>query len=63
MQKFISIFVLNGYGYKSDTESMDINMDIGRIIKFYDYRIKDITKWIINQVNNILIWLYIFLES
>ena len=28
-------------------------MNIGWIIKFYDYRIKDITKQMINQVNNI----------
>ena len=44
MQKCISIFVLNKYEYKLDTENMDINIDINQMIKFYDYRIKDNTK-------------------
>ena len=44
MQKFISVFVLNGYGYYSNTESMDLIADISWIIKLYDLRIKYITK-------------------
>ena len=44
MQKFISIFVLNGYRYNLDTENMDIATDIIWIIKFYDYRVKNIIK-------------------
>ena len=44
MQKFIFIFILNAYRYNSNTERMDILIDISRIIKFYDYKIKDITK-------------------
>ena len=62
IQKLISIFILNGYGYKSDTGSMDINMNISRIIKLYDYKIKDIIKWIVNQTNSMLIWLFFFLK-
>ena len=37
MQKFISIFILNGYGYNLDIENMDIIMDTSWIIKLYDY--------------------------
>ena len=44
MQKFISVFVLNGYGYNSDTQTMDMLTDINWIIKLYNYKIKDITK-------------------
>ena len=47
IQKIIFIFILNEYGYNSNTESMDIMTDIIQIIKFYDYRIKDITKLMI----------------
>lgn len=36
MQKFISIFTLNRYGYKLDTKSMNVKMDINMIINFYD---------------------------
>ena len=60
IQKFISIFILNGYGYNSDTESMNIIIDISWIIKLYDYKIKDITKKMINQVNSMHILLYAF---
>ena len=44
IQKFISIIILNGYGYDSDIGRMDIIMDITYIIKFSNYRIKNITK-------------------
>ena len=44
MQKFLSIFVLNRYGYNLDIGSMNVIMDISWIVKFYDYIIKDITK-------------------
>ena len=37
IQKFISIFVLNEYGYKSDTKNMDINW----IMELDDYKIKN----------------------
>lgn len=40
----ISMFILNEYGYKSNMECMNINMDLNRIIKLNDYRIKEITK-------------------
>lgn len=40
MQKFIYIFILKRYKYKSDTVSMDINTGIDRIIKLYDRRSK-----------------------
>ena len=62
-KKFISVFILNEYRYKSDTKSIDINIDISYIIKFYDHRIKDISKWIVNQINKLLIWLWISLKS
>ena len=38
-------------------------MDTNRIMKLYNYRIKDTIKQIVNQTNNILIWSYIFLKS
>ena len=44
IEKFISIFILNGYRYNLDSESMDIIMDISWIIKFYNYKIKNIIK-------------------
>lgn len=40
MSKFIIIFVLNGYKYISEIESMDVR----KIVKLYDHHIKDITK-------------------
>ena len=43
MQKFIYMFILNGYRYNLNTRNMDIIMDITYIIKLYDYGIKDIT--------------------
>ena len=55
IQKFIYICILNRYGYKSDYRNMDINIDINQMIKLYDYVIKDITEWMINQINSILI--------
>ena len=59
MKKFISIFILNEYWYNSNTESINIIIDITLIIKFYNYGIKGITKYMINQVNNMFIC-YIF---
>ena len=44
IQKFISIFVSSGYGYNLNIENLNIIMDISWIIKFYDYKIIDITK-------------------
>ena len=38
IQKFISIFVLNRYGYKLDIGNIDINTDISWIIELYDYK-------------------------
>ena len=38
MQEFISIFILNRYGRKLDTKIMNIDIDISRIIKFYDHQ-------------------------
>ena len=40
----MSIFVENGYEYNLDTKNIDIITDISWIIKFYDYRIKNIIK-------------------
>ena len=36
IQKLISIFICNGYRYKLKIKSMDINIDISQIIKFYN---------------------------
>ena len=63
MQKFIFLFGFNGYGYKWDTRSMDIKMDISQIIKLNDNRIKDITKQMVNQVNSMLMWLYLSIKK
>ena len=54
IQKFMSIFILIQYGYKLDVKSMDIKTYISQMIAFYNYRIKDINKWMINQVNSML---------
>ena len=59
IQKFICIFVLNRYGYKLDTRSMDIS----QMIKLFDHEIKDITKQMINQINNMLLWPFIFFKN
>lgn len=55
IQNFISVFVSNGYRYKSNTRNMDININIIQIIKLYEHKIKDITKWMINQLISMLI--------
>ena len=59
IKKFIFIFILNRYEYNSDTESMNTVTDITQIIKFYNYRIKDITKYMINQINDMFVY-YLF---
>ena len=42
---------------------MDIDIEINQMIKLNDYKIKDNTKWMINQVDNMLIWPFIFLKN
>ena len=44
IQKFIFIFILNEYKYKSNIRNIDINIDITEMIKFYNYKIKNIIK-------------------
>lgn len=39
---------------------MDTSMDMSWMIKLYDHRIKDITKWMVNQIHNMLMSLYIY---
>ena len=63
MQQIHTYMSFRWIWYKLDTKSMDINMDISWIIKTYDYKINIIAKWIINQINSMLMRLYIFRES
>ena len=44
MQKNHICICFDQIEYKSVAGSMNINMDASRIIKLYDYRIKDMTK-------------------